>query len=145
MAEEVALILVRVRTCDDSIYRRTLLISLDYLAAVMSCSNHVCSHLESTFQECIELDFPVAKHIRVGCTALFIFIKHIIHYPLAILLTKVDEVERDTDLAGYKFCHETVLFPLAVSVQGGRCIVPVLHEESKYIITLLLQEQGCNA
>ena len=115
------------------------------LSAIMSCSHIVCSKLFSTFEEGIELYLPVAEHVRIRRTSLFILVKHIIDNSLTVFLAQVYEIERYADLPCHHFSHETVFFPFAVSVEGRGCIVPVLHEKGEDIISLLLQQEGCNA
>ena len=105
----------------------------------------ICTQFPGTLQKSIELDFPVAKHIRIRCTAFFILVKHIIHHPLTILLAEVDKIERYTYFTGNKFSHETVLLPLAITMKSCRSIMPVLHEKGEHVVSLLLEQKSCNA
>ena len=114
-------------------------------AAVMAGCDHVGSHPFGSLQEGVELDLPVAEHIRIGSPAGRIFIEHVVYDPLAILLRKVYEVERDTYLPGNHLGHETVFLPFAVPVECGIRIVPVLHEHGEDIVALLLEKQGGDA
>ena len=114
------------------------------LSAVMSSRHVIRSKFLGAFEESVELDFPVAKHIRVRCTAFLIFVEHIVHYPLPILFAQVYKIKRYTDLSCYKLSHKTVFLPLAVTMQSCRCIMPVLHEKCKDIIALLLEHKSRN-
>ena len=87
-----------------------------------------CSKLLGTFQECVELDFPVAEDVRIRRASFLIFVKHVVYDPLSVFLAEVHKVERDAHLAGNHLGNKTVLFPLAVSMKSCRRIMPVLHE-----------------
>ena len=89
-----------------------------------------------------ELDFPVAQDIRVGGSASGVFIEHIVHHPLSVLLAQVNEIERDADFPRDHFGHEPVLLPFAVTVQCALRVVPVLHEHGEHVMAGPLQEQG---
>ena len=108
----------------------------------MSCRDHIRTQLPGGLEESVELDLAVAENIRVWGAAGGIFIEHIVHHPLAVFLGKVHEVERDADLAGDQFRHETVLLPFTVAVQRRVRVVPVLHKHSEHVIPLLLQQQS---
>ena len=103
-----------------------------------------CSKFFCTFKECVELDLPVAEYIRVRCAAFLIFVKHVVHDPLSVFFAEIHEIEWNAYFTGYHLGNKTVLFPLAVSVKSCRRVMPVLHEESKDIISLLLENPGSN-
>ena len=111
----------------------------------MACGHHIRAKGPGGGKECIELYLPVAQDVRVGRAALGILVEHIVHDTLAVLLGKVHEVEGDANLARHHLRHELVLLPFAVSVKGALRVVPVLHEHSKYVIALPLEQQGGNA
>ena len=145
LAEEIALVLIWICTSKNAIYRLTIRTFLCNFSAIMACCHHIRSHFQCTLEECIKLNLAVAEHVRIGCAALLIFIEHIVNHPCTIFLAQIHKIEWDSDLTGHHLCNKTVLFPFAIAVKGCGCIVPVLHEESKDIIALLLQKKGCNA
>ena len=93
-------------------------------------------------QEGVEFDLAVAEHVRVGGAAPRVFVEHIVHHALPVLLAQVDEIEGDTDLSRDHFRHEALLFPFAVAVQGALGVVPVLHEHREHVVPLPLEQQG---
>ena len=144
LAEEVALILVRVCSGQDTMYRAVCALEC-LLSAIMACRHIVCAELLCTFEEGVELYLSVTEDIRVWSAAFFVLIEHIVHHPFPVLRTEVYKIERNTYLTGYKFSNKTVLLPLAVAVESCRGIVPVLHEKGKDIIALLLEHKRSNA
>ena len=84
----------------------------------MAGSDHIRSHLQSTFQKGIELYLPVAQNVRIRCTALFIFIEHIVHYPLPVFFAQVYEVKRNAYLPCHHLRHKTVLLPFTVAMKS---------------------------
>ena len=152
LAEEIALILVRINSFEqpglwDAVNddRPARSIQQWSLAAIVSRRNHVSTHFASSLPESIELDFPVAKHVRVRSASGVIFIEHILHHLCPVFLGKVHEIERNADFPCHQLCHVSILLPFAVPVQSGVRIVPVLHEHGEYVVPLLLQQQGSNA
>ena len=111
----------------------------------MSGRNIFCSKLPGTFQESVELDFPVAEDVRIWGAAFLIFVKHVVYDPLPVFFAEIHEIERNAHLAGNHFGNKTVLFPLAVSVKSCRCVMPVLHEECEDVVSLLLENPCRNA
>ena len=111
----------------------------------MARGHVVRAELLRRLQEGVELDLAVAEDVRVGRAALGVFVEHIVHDALAVLLAQVDEIEGDTDLAGHHLGHEAVFLPLAVAVQGPLRVVPVLHEHGKHVVALLLEQPGSHA
>ncbi len=93
----------------------------------------------------IKFDLPVAEHIRIGCSSLFIFREHIIYNPEAVCFTQIDNVKRDSGF----FCHHlrehNIILPVAVALEQPCCIMPVPHEKPAYIISLFLKQPCCNA
>ena len=51
-------------------------------------------------------------------------------------------MERDANLLGHHLGHQTILLPLAVTVQRALGVMPVLHEHGKHVIPLLLKQQS---
>ena len=149
LAEEVTLVLVGIYPFQNSPLRLAIqdnllsgIVQQGSAAAIVASGDHVGTKAARGFEEGVELDLPVAEHVWIRGTAGRIFIEHIVHHTLAVLLGEVYEVEGNSDLARYQFCYEAVLFPFAISMKGGVGVVPVLHEHGKDIVALLLQEQG---
>ena len=143
LTEEIALVLVGVASREDPMYRSFR--PLDrLLAAVMAGSDIISPQLLCAFEECIELYLPVAEHVRIGRTAFLILVEHVVHNSLAVFLAQIHEIKRNAYLARHKLSHKPVLLPLAVAVERSRSIMPVLHEQSEDIVTLLLQQKSRN-
>ena len=111
----------------------------------MPCRHHIRAQLLSRLQEGVELDFPVAEHIRVWGASGFIFAEHIVHHPLSVLVAEVNEIEGYAYFSRHHLRDEAVFLPFAVSVKGACGVVPVLHEQGEYIVSGPLQKQGCDA
>ena len=156
LAEEIALVLVGVAALENPVNRchtpvapglghqhlLSICVFESILAAIMPGGNTIRPQFLCRFPKCRELDFPVAQHIRVGSPSGRIFRKHIVHHLLAVFLAQIHKIERYSNLAGHHLRHKAVLFPFALSVQGGGGIVPVLHKQSEHIISLPLEQQG---
>ncbi len=149
LAEEIALVLVRIHTLQNPPLRQSVnhdLLSLSVQqrspAAIVPGRHHVGPKFLGGLEKSVELDFPVAQHVRVGGAAGGIFIEHVIHHALAVLLGKIHEVERNPDLPRYHLRHETVLFPFAVTVQRRVRVMPVLHEHREHVVPLPLQKKS---
>ena len=108
----------------------------------MACRYIIRTEFLGTFEEGVELDLPVAQDIRIRSASFLIFIEHVVDHPLPIFLAQVYKIKRDAYLSRDKFSDKAILLPLAVSMQGSRCIMPVLHEKCKYIIALLLEHKS---
>ena len=52
----------------------------------MARSDHVGSKLSGGLEESVELDLAVAQNVRIRGTTGGIFIEHVVHHPLAVLL-----------------------------------------------------------
>ena len=150
LAQEIGLVLVGVRAFQQPVERLAVLgedrlsggVQDGFLAAVVAGGDIVGPVFLRDGEEGVELDLPVAQDVRVRGAALGVLVEHIVHDPLAVLLGQVHEIERDADLAGDELRHEAVLLPLAVAVEGGVGLVPVLHEHGEDVVALLLQEEG---
>ena len=106
----------------------------------MAGGNVVRSVFAGHFPEGVELDFAVAQHVRVGRPALGVFVEHVVHHALAVLFGQVHKIEGNANFPGHHFCHKAVFLPLAVPVEGGVCVVPVLHEHGKDVVAFLLEK-----
>ena len=96
-------------------------------------------------EEGVELDLPVAEHVRVRSPAAGIFIEHVVHDPLPVFLREIDEIEGNADFPGHHLGHEAVFLPLAVAVEGRVGFMPVLHEHGEDVVALLFEEQRRDA
>ena len=140
LAEEVALVLVRVapgqQTVDDAAVRLHGLL----LAAVVPRGDVVGPELQRLAQEDVELDLAVAQHVGVGRAAPFILGEHVIDHPCAVLLRKIDRVQRDVEPLGHQLGEEPVVVPRTVALKRPRGVVPVDHEKPDDLVPLLLEE-----
>ena len=127
LTEEVALVFVRVATCQE----RIDLLAIDdalLLAAVVTCCHRLGSKLESLFEEYVELNLAVAKHIGVGGTSLLVLREHIIDHALAVLLRQIDIVEGDIQALCHQLGKYLVVVPRTLALELTRCIVPITHK-----------------
>ena len=144
LAEEVALVLVRVSSGQNTMYLSVRTVE-SLLSAIMTRSHIIGTEFLGTFEKRVELYLSVTEDVRIWSASFFVFIEHIVHYPLPVLRTEVYKIKRDTYLTGYKLCYKAVLLPLAVAVESCRCIMPVLHEKGEDIVALLLEHKRSNA
>ena len=149
LAEEIALIFVRIHTLQNPPLRLTVNLNLLTVsvqqrstAAIVPGRHHVGPKFLGGLEKSVELDLPVAQHVRIRGAAGGIFIEHIVHHSLAVLFGKVDEIERNPDLSRYHLRHEAVLLPLAVAMKRRVRVMPILHEHREHIIALPLQQQS---
>ena len=145
LAEKVALVLVAVGTRQQSVHCLAVGAGKLVLLAVVTRGHHVGAQPHGMVEEGVELDLAVAEDVGVGGAARLVLAEHVVHHPLAVFAAKVHKVERDADLLGHHAGHREFLLPLAVTVQGPRGVVPVLHEYGEHIGPLLLQKQGSHA
>ena len=107
---------------------------------VMPCGDQVSSHGHGVIQESLELDFSVAQDIRIGRAPGRIFAQKIREDPILVLGGEVDGLDIDADDVGHAGCVEPILARRAVL--GIVVVLPVLHEEAKDVIALLLEQPG---
>ena len=145
LAEEIALVLVRVGTRQDAVEPFPVRSGAFRPAAVMPGGHIVGPEALRGLQEGVELDLTVAEDVGIGGPPGGIFGEHLVHDALAVGFGKVHEIEGNADLARNQFRHETVFLPLAVAVQSRVGVMPVLHEHGEYVVPLLLEQQGRDA
>src|SRR5690606_1431776 len=119
---------------------------LIYSFSVNSCFAFSCvmtrSHIVGTdfhcgAQEYIKFDFAIAKHIRIRRATTLIFSKHVIDNPLLVLLAEVDCLKRYAQVLGNNHGVIAVIQPWTFLADGYGVIMPVFHEHTDYLITLL--------
>ena len=144
LTEEVALILVRIATRQQSVTHLAVR-ALDLLAtAVVTRRNVVGAEFKCLFQKDIELDLAVAQHVGVGRATTLILGKHIVHHALSILLREIDHVQRNIQSFGYQLGKNAVVVPRAVAFERTRRVVPIDHKESDHVVALLFEQIGRN-
>ncbi len=141
LAKKIALVLARVKSGENMMHA----VFIRLLAAIMSCGHHVRPKLQGAFEERVEFDFPVAKHIRIRRAAFSVLIKHIVHYPFAVFFTQIDIIERYAYLSCDHLRHKAVLLPFTFSMKSRGGVMPVLHEQGKHIVAGTLEKQGRHA
>ena len=142
LTQEITLVLARIHALKYAVHGAAVIGLKLILAAIVSGCDHIGPQLEGCVQECVELYLTVAQDIRIGGPTLLILREHVIHHAAAVLITKVNKMERNAYLLGNHLGHQTVLLPLAVSVQRALGVMPVLHEHGKNVTALLLEQQG---
>jgi len=91
-------------------------------------------------KERLKLDFPVAKHIGIGCPPGAVFGEEVGEDPVPVLGCEVRRVQPDSQVFGDGAGIG--------QVGGGRAVIgvvvllPVLHEEPVDVIALLEEPQG---
>ena len=145
LTEEVTLVLVLIFASQQMIGFTTVDILCLSFTAIVPGRYIVSAKFESSFQENIKLDLPVAEHIRIRRTALLVLIKHIVHNTLFVLLTKVNRLERDAQFLGDDEGVIAIFQPGTLAADDYTVVMPVFHEQADYIIALLFQQIRCDA
>ena len=112
------------------------------LAAVVARGDVVGAQLQRLAQEDVEFDLAVAQHVGIGRAASFVLREHVVHDARAVVLRKVDHVQRDVEFPGHEFGENPVVVPRTVTFERSRRVVPVDHEESHDLVPLLFEEPG---
>ncbi len=79
LAEEVALVFVRIRASDQTINRPPVGTDNFVFLAVMPCGNVIGPKAQGGLQEQIKLDFTVAKHVRIRSSSGLVLLEHVIN------------------------------------------------------------------
>ena len=132
--EEVGLVLVLVGGPEQAI-----------LAARLVNAREVARHqlfraqLLGEIQEDVELDLPIAQHVRVGRAALFVFLQEVAEHPVHVLFGEVHRVIGDVQL----FAHGAGVGPVALAGAHAALVLllPVLHEHADHLVTGPLHHQ----
>jgi len=82
----------------------------DVASAVMPCGDGVGTQPGSGLNKGIKLDFAVAKDIRIGGTAFFVFRKEVFHHAVFVGIAQVDHMKFYVQFSGYQFGHQHVIF-----------------------------------
>ena len=108
----------------------------------MSGRNKVGAQHFGILKEGFELYFAIAEDVRIRCSACFVFMQKVLEYVVPVLCGEVCLVEFDakrvTDLLSVCqvfFCG-AVFRPIV--------FIPVLHEQTFYLVALLEQQVGRN-
>jgi len=54
-------------------------------------------------------------------------------------------MKRNVESFGSQFGEHVVVIPRAITLEGTGGVVPVTHEESHHVVTLLFKQIGCHA
>ena len=108
----------------------------------MARRDEFSAELQRLVQKDIELDFAVAQHIGIGRTAPFVLGEHVIDHARPIVGRKVDDVQRNIEFLGDQLRENTVVVPRAIALQRTGRIMPVDHEQTDHLVSLLLQQIG---
>ena len=144
LTQEITLVFVRVAARQQTVYRAP--VDLDVLAATVVTRSHVIGpQVKRRFQEGVELDFAVAKHVRVRRPSPAVLGKHIVHDAAAVFIAQVDQMKRDVEPLGHQFGEHVVVVPRAIAFERPGRILPVAHEKPHHIVSLLLEQVGRHA
>ena len=81
-----------------------------------------------TIDSDIEFNFPIAKHIWIGCSSFLIFIKHVIDNALFVLIAKIYYLKRNSQIFSNLKCIVAVFYPRTFITYCNRFIIPVTHK-----------------
>ena len=133
LVEKISLIFILVRRAQQIIAVRAL-----FNAAVMSGSDIVRAQLARIARKGVELDLTVAKHVRIGRSALFVFTQKMFEDPLVIFAGKVHAVIGNVQHAAHP-PHIVKIF-----IRGAGAVFflfhPVAHEQPDHFISALFEK-----
>ena len=112
----------------------------DFFARIVSCGDGIRALPYGVVQKAFEFDFGVAQHIRIRRAPRTVFLKKISKDFVFILRGEIDDVDIDADNIGNGDGIERILFNAAIFVIV--VVLPVLHEHTAHLITLLLEQGG---
>ncbi len=90
-------------------------------------------------KEGAELDFAIAKHIRVGRAAGAVLVEEVREHPFTVLGREIGAAERDAQSGAHRECVPAVVVGMASRFRVF--VLPVQHEEPGYIMTCTLHQQ----
>ena len=112
----------------------------DFFARIVSGGNNIGSLLYGVVQKAFEFDFSITQHIRIRRAPRTVFLQKISKDFVFILLSEINDVDIDADNIGNGDGIERILFNAAIFVIV--VVLPVLHEYTAHLITLLLEQGG---
>ena len=94
---------------------------------------------EGVIQKRLELDFGIAKHVRIGCAAGLVLGEECAEHALLVFGGKVDRLQLDADHIGNRGAINQILARRAIRVIV--VVFPVLHEQADDVEAGALQQQ----
>ena len=109
---------------------------------IMTSGYLVGTQRHGVIKKCLEFDFGIAQNIGVGCSPCGVFAQKIGKDPVFVLCSEVHSLNVDPDQIGHADGIKPILARGAIF--GIVVVFPVLHEQAKDIVSLLLQKPGSN-
>lgn len=128
--QEVALVLVVVQALEQG-----ALASAGAAPRVVASGDIVGAQELGIFQECLELDFPVAEYIRVRGATGAVFRKEMGEHVVPVFGGEIGPVQCDAQTVRHRLGVGEILFRGAVL--GAVVLFPVLHEQAFHPVALL--------
>ena len=108
--------------------------------AIVPCGDIVRTQLASEIRKRSKLDFAVAKHVGIGCSALLVFLNKELENVVHILLSKVARIIRYA-----KFSADVLHVCPVLFARAATCFVslfPIGHIQSNHVKTLLFEKSS---
>ncbi len=134
--QEVALVLVGVQTLEQA---RVPAGAVD--AGIVAGGHEFAAQAQRMVQKRLELDFPVAQHIRVGGAAGLEFAQEVVEDLLPVFRAQNWPGEEECPVRSRLAWHRPSPAP-AVHIRVRVIVFPVLHEQAFDGVALLKQAQG---
>ena len=106
---------------------------------IMPGRDQICAQFVGRAFEVLEFDLPVAENVRVGRAPRPVFGEKIRKYALHVFFGKVHRIIGYVQEIGDAAHVCVILFRRTGAVRGG--FLPVLHEQTDDVVSLLFQEQ----
>ncbi len=118
----------------------SVIITLDL--SIMPHRNIVSIQFHRIVQKSLEFDFFIAHDVRIGRSAVTIFIQKIREDTVPVLFFKVDRIIRDADLVS-NLGNVLIIFSHRTNA-AVFFLVPVFHEDTDDVIALLFEQICAN-
>jgi hypothetical protein len=102
--------------------------------------NQIRPQVQGMIEKGAELDFPVTYDIRIWRTPCPVFAQEIFKHTVPVFMRKIDRVQGNTQAITNGLGISEIFF--CRTVTGLIILFPVLHEQTLYLIALLLQQEG---
>src|SRR5690554_4710023 len=137
--EEIALVLAGIYSLKQLELRLTVEFHLSH-SRIMSGGDHVSPERHGVIQEGLELNLGIAKHIGVRRAPSGVFAQELSKHTVFVVCRKIDGLNVDA----YYVRHAGSIQPIlaAGTVLAVIIVLPVLHEQAKDVIALLLKQPG---
>ena len=142
LTQKITLIFVRIPAAHQSVFSRVIHPNNLLLANVVSRCHKIGTQLQRLIQKHIKFNLAITQNIGIGRSSATILRKHIVYNTFLVQGTQIQYLKGNSQMLSHQHCISAIVDPWTFIFQGNAGVIPIAHEKSDDLMTLLLQQQS---